>query len=174
MAREALRQLNFDIVLFVPVGEPSHRDSGHVTSADHRCAMVAAAITDEPRFAMSTVDVERRTRTHTIDTLRDLRYAYGAGPDFFFMLGADNLAQVPHWHRGSELMAFGYFVGSSRRGYPLADPGFPPGRLSLLHIPHRDISSSKIRDLVSRGQPIKRLTPRAVERYIRENGLYRG
>src|SRR5215831_17883881 len=125
MAREAAGILNLDVVLFVPVGRPTHRDSTHVTGVGHRCAMVAAAIKEEPRFAISMVDVKRPKPTYTYDTLHDLRDSYGADTDFFFIVGADNLAYIPQWFRGPELMALAHFVGSSRRGYPLTDPGFP-------------------------------------------------
>lgn len=174
MARETTRILNLDVVLFVPVGHPSHRDSAHVTDVSHRCAMVTAAIREEPRFAISMVDIKRPKPTYTYDTLHDLRGTCGADTDFFFIVGADNLANIPQWHRGSELMALANFVGSSRRGYPLADPGFPPDRLTLLKIPYRNVSSTMIRDRVAHGQSITRLTPRAVARYISQHGLYRG
>lgn len=94
--------------------------------------------------------------------------------DLFFIVEADNLTSIPRWHRGSEVMALAHFVGSSRRGYPLADPGFPSGGLSLLKIPHRDISSTMIRQHVAQGRPITRLTPRAVARYVSRHALYRG
>lgn len=173
MAREAARILDLDVVLFVPVGQPAHRDSALVTDAGHRCAMVTAAIKEEPRFAISMVDVKRPKPTYTYDTLHDLRDSYGVDTDFFFIVGADNLAYIPQWYRGSELTALAHFVGSSRRGYPLADPGFPSGQLTLLTIPHRNISSTRIREHVARGRPITRLTPKAVARYISQHGLYR-
>jgi nicotinate-nucleotide adenylyltransferase len=173
MAREAAHKLNLDVVLFVPVGEPSHRDRMHVTRASHRCTMAAAAIRGEHRFAISTVDIERPKRTYTFDTLHDLREAHGPETDFFLIVGADNLVHIPQWYRGSELMVLAHFVGSSRRGYPLVDPGFPQGRLTLLTIPHRNISSTRIRELVAHGESIAGLTPSAVARYIRQQGLYR-
>lgn len=173
MAREAAHKLSLDVVLFVPVGEPSHRGRTRITSARHRCAMVAAAIRGEHRFAISMVDIQRAKRTYTFDTLHDLRDAYGPEIDFFLIVGADNLVHIPQWYRGSELMVLAHFVGSSRRGYPLIDPGFPPGRLTLLTIPHRNISSTRIRELVAHGESIAGLTPSAVARYIRQQGLYR-
>jgi hypothetical protein len=40
--------------------------------------------------------------TYTADTLRDLRAEYDKGAELFFILGADNLAQVLPWHRSRE------------------------------------------------------------------------
>jgi nicotinate-nucleotide adenylyltransferase len=173
MAREAARILDLDTVLFVPAGEPSHRNPAGISSVGHRCAMVSDAIRDEPRFSISMVDAERPRPTYTFDTLHDLRSTYGADIDFFFIVGADNLASIPQWYRGLELMTLAHFVGLSRHGYPLVDPGFPPDQLTLLTIPQHNISSTKIRDHVARGRSIDRLTPRSVARYIRLEGLYR-
>jgi nicotinate-nucleotide adenylyltransferase len=171
-AREALRALDLETILFVPVGDPSHRDPACVTSADHRCAMINAAISGQRRFAISTVDVERPKPTYTFDTLRDLRIIYGADNEFFFIVGGDNLARIPRWYRSRELMTLAHFVGLSRPGYPLTDPGFPQGQLTLLTIRQQGISGTKIRDRVTQGRSITRLVPRTVERYIAEHSLY--
>jgi nicotinate-nucleotide adenylyltransferase len=173
MAREASRALALDSVLFVPVGIPSHRDPALVSPALDRCAMVALALTAEHRFALSTVDADRPRPTYTIDTLRDLRGRFGSSADLFVIIGADNLIGLPGWRESAELFRLADFVGSSRRGYPLVDPGLPPGRLTLLRIRHLDISGTRIRNLVRSGRSISDLTPRPVARYIEERRLYR-
>lgn len=173
MAREAARVVGLDRVLFLPAGRPSHREPSQVTSPGHRCTMVRIAITEECRFALSTVDVERPGETYTIDSLLDLRAEYGSRARLYFILGGDNLERLLLWQRSSELVWLAHFVGWWRQGYPLADPGLPPGRLTLLRAPHPAISASRIRERVRRGQPIAHLTPPAVAQYIHRQGLYR-
>jgi nicotinate-nucleotide adenylyltransferase len=173
MAREASRALALDSVLFIPVGIPSHRDPALVSPASDRCAMVALALTTHRRFALSMVDADRRRPTYTIDTLRDLRDGVGSATDLFVIVGADNLLGLPEWRESAELFRLAEFVGSSRRGYPLVDPGLPPGRLTLLRIRHLDISGTKIRNLVRAGRSVSHLTPGPVARYIEERRLYR-
>lgn len=172
MAREAVRVFNLDRLLFVPVGEPAHRPGANLTPTADRCAMVARAVAEEQRFELSTVDVDRPTRTYSVDTLHDLRVVHGSNADLFFVMGADNLAGALCWHRSEELLLLAHFIASSRRGHPLVDPGFPRGSLSLLRIPRLDISSTQIRALVQSGQSVRHLTPECVAGYINDRGLY--
>jgi nicotinate (nicotinamide) nucleotide adenylyltransferase len=173
IAGEVLRVMEFDRILFVPVGASSHRDPACVTPARDRCAMIAAAIRDEPGFALCRVDVARPRRTYTVDTVADLRAQHGPDTELFLIVGADTLSQVPTWRRGAELMRTTRFVGVSRVGYRLADPGFPPGGLTLVHVPPLRSSASSIRSRVARGLPLDDLVPDEVRQYINDHSLYR-
>lgn len=173
MARQAVRSLALDTALFVPTGTPSHRDPARVSSAADRCEMAGLAIAGERQFTLSTVDVERPRPTYTIDTLRDLRADFGWRARLFLIIGADNLATLLHWREGGELPRLAHIVGSSRRGNPLADPGLPPGSLTLLRFHDLDISATNIRRIARDGRSVRDLTPDPVARYVRDHGLYR-
>jgi nicotinate-nucleotide adenylyltransferase len=172
MARHATRALSLDTVLFVPTGTPSHRDPAGVSAASDRCAMVRLAVSDERRFALSTVDATRLRPTYTVDTLRDLREDIGARAELFLIIGADNLATLPRWRESTELPRLAHIVGSPRRGHRLTDPGLPAGRLTLLRLRHEDISATEIRRCVRDGRAVHHLTPEPVAWYVREHALY--
>jgi nicotinate-nucleotide adenylyltransferase len=108
-----------------------------------------------------------------VDTLSRLRKACGPEVDLFFILGADALAQIFTWRDASKLFTFAHFVGCSRVGYRLADPGIPSGGVSLVEIAGLPISSSLIRRRVRAGQSIRYLVPDGVAQYISQHGLYR-
>ena len=173
IAREVLGAAAADIVLVVPTGTSSYRGHDAVTAPHHRCAMVAAAIREEGRLHLCRVDVDRPGPTHTIDTMAHLRSRYGSEHQLFFVVGADNLPKIPTWHRGPELMRTTSFLAVSRVGYPLVDPGFPPGRLSVFDVPPERFSATAIRWKVAHGIPIDDLVPERVARYIAEHDLYR-
>lgn len=173
VARVAAWVLRLDRVLFVPVGEPSHRDATALSPSHHRCAMVECAIADDDRFEVSTVDVDRSRPTYTIDTLDDLATVLPSAAAVHLLVGADNLADLRSWHRSDELVHRTHVVGASRWGHPLANPGLPLDRLTLLAVPHGNMSGTRIRGRVADGLPIRHLVPPAVARYIDRHALYR-
>ncbi|MDF3044066.1 MAG: nicotinic acid mononucleotide adenylyltransferase [Ornithinibacter sp.] len=172
IARAVRRESRLDRVLFVPTGASSHRGAHEAADPVHRAAMISAACSEEPQFALCLVDVERSRPTYTIDTLTDLRRQFGPREELILVLGADNLAAIPTWHRGPELMASAHCIAVSRPGHQLVDPGFPSGRLSLVHVPPLRFSATTVRRRAALGMPIGALVPMAVERYIVEHDLY--
>jgi len=72
IADQALVQLQLDEVWFMPVGQPPHKVSNHITPIHHRVAMVNLAIADHQGFRLSLVDVERPAPHYSSDYAGDL------------------------------------------------------------------------------------------------------
>ena len=106
--------------------------------------------------------------------LKDLRHASGEGTELFFITGADALAQIFSWRNAEELFALAHFIGCTRPGHTLSDPGFPDGGVSLVEVPALAISSTDIRRRQHGGEPVWYLVPDGVVQYISKRGLYRG
>ena len=171
-ASEVASRFDLDEVVFVPTGEPWQKPDRAVTPAEHRYLMTVIATASNPRFWVSRVDVERSGPTYTIDTLRDLRAQFGAQVEFFFITGADALAQILSWKDADELFGLAHFVGVTRPGHPLSGDGLPVDRVSLLEIPALAISSTDCRARVSEGNPVWYLVPDGVVQYIAKHRLY--
>jgi nicotinate-nucleotide adenylyltransferase len=135
--------------------------------------MTVIATASDPRFSVSRVDVDRAGPTYTLDTLRDLRAAYPGAGELYFITGADALAQLLTWRDVDALFALAHFVGVTRPGHTLADPGLPRGEVSLIEVPALAISSTDVRERVASGRPIDYLVPEGVARYVSKRGLYR-
>src|SRR6059036_3486561 len=101
-AEEALAQFALDEVVFVPTGQPWQKADREVSAAEDRYLMTVIATASNPRFSVSRIDIERPGLTYTIDTLHDLRAEHGPDVDFFFITGADALAQILSWHDAEE------------------------------------------------------------------------
>jgi nicotinate-nucleotide adenylyltransferase len=172
-ASEVAERFTLDEVVFVPTGEPWQKSEREVSPAEDRYLMTVIATASNPRFSVSRVDIDRVGPTYTIDTLNDLRKEYGAGTELFFITGADALAQILGWHRVDELFALAHFVGVTRPGHHLADPGFPQGAVSLVEVPALAISSTDCRARVMAGEPVWYLVPDGVVQYIAKRRLYR-
>ena len=136
--------------------------------------MTVIATASNPRFSVSRVDIDRDGPTYTIDTLRDLR-ARRPEDEFYFITGADALAQILTWRDHGEMFELARFVGCTRPGHRLdaeALAGLPADRLQLVEIPALAISSTDCRERVARGEPVWYLVPDGVVQYIGKHGLY--
>jgi nicotinate-nucleotide adenylyltransferase len=171
-ASEVAHLFQLDEVVFVPTGQPWQKESRTVSPAEDRYLMTVIATAANPQFSISRVDIERPGKTYTIDTLRELREIYGPRIDFFFITGADALAQMLSWRDMDELFTMAHFIGCTRPGHQLSDPGLPEGRVSLVEVPALSISSTECRDRVRAGEPIWYLVPDGIVQYIGKRRLY--
>jgi nicotinate-nucleotide adenylyltransferase len=172
-ASEVAHLFSLDEVVFVPTGQPWLKSEQNVTAAEDRYLMTVIATASNPRFSVSRVDIERSGPTYTIDTLRDVREIYPPHTELFFITGADALAQMLRWRNMDDLFTLAHFIGCTRPGHQLADPGLPNGRVSLVEVPALAISSTECRERVRSGEPIWYLVPDGIVQYINKRGLYR-
>ncbi len=176
-ASEAADQFDLDWVVFTPTGQAWHKESADRAAAELRYLMTVVATAADPRFDVSRVDIDREGPTYTVDTLRDLREDFarehpGDIAEWFFITGADALADILGWRDPDRITSVAHLVGVTRPGHVLADPGLPSSQVSLLEIPALAISSTDIRARVRNGQPITYLVPEGVAHLIAKHGLY--
>lgn len=171
-ASEVAHLFQLDEVVFVPTGQPWQKSEQRVSPAEDRYLMTVIATASNPQFSVSRMDIDRGGDTYTMDTLRDIR-AEHPDADLFFITGADALSQIFSWKHAKELFQQAHFIGVTRPGHTLIDPGFPEGGVSLVEIPALAISSTDCRQRVAKGEPVWYLVPDGVVRYIDKRRLYR-
>ena len=199
IAEAVLERLNLDKVLFVPANLPPHKNEKGIIDVQHRVAMVRLAIAGNPKFELSTIEVERKGVSYTIDTLREMERVYGKGAELFFITGIDAFLDIKTWKEADTLISDYSFVVIPRTSFNYMDlkkvsmlnlserelsaigkgaarllelPMSGKGRLYLLNIPAVDISSKDIRNRIMSGEKFKYLLPESVELYIIKNKLY--
>ncbi len=161
-AREALR---LDRVLFIPAGRPPHKPARGLLPGGARMALVRCAIRGQAAFAASDMELRRRGRSYTIDTVRALRRRFPQAT-LFLLLGAD-LLEVP-WRAWEELQRLCTVAVAARSGGRIVRRA----GLVTLPMPVVAISSSDIRQRLATHRSIRYLVPEAVERAIRRHGWY--
>jgi len=179
VAEEVAAQLSLSTVIFVPAGQPWLKADWPVTPAEQRLQMLRLALADKPDFKISNLEIERAGPSYSVDTMAELREQVGSDDELFFILGRDNLGQLPQWHEPSRLIEMCYLVAVNRPGSPrpklksleTSIPGISR-RVMLLDSPEVDISASAIRERVAGGLSVRHLVPEPVNRYIKGNGLY--
>jgi len=175
LAQAALRELALDEVQLVPASAPWQRSPLAATSAQ-RLAMLELAISGTAKLSINPIEIERGGKTYTVDTLRQLP----AGPEYVWILGADQLANFCTWHQWREIAALARIAVARRPG---ADAAPPPdlkalldaSRRPLLQIPFppMPVSASEIRKRLAEGASVEGLLLPAVAQYIERHGLYR-
>jgi nicotinate-nucleotide adenylyltransferase len=176
-AQEALAQLELDRVLFVPFGQPPHRELEDDPGADARFEMVELAVADDERFEASRIEIDREGPSYTADTLAQL-HEESPDDELFVILGGDQASSLPTWHepeRVLELATLGVF---ERVNWGRNAIGIKIGRLRgadlvrYLDMPAIHVSSTLVRRRVREGAPIRYLVPGSVVDYIVANDLY--
>lgn len=173
-ASEVQAWFGLDEVIFVPTGQPWQKSDRVVSPAEDRYLMTVIATASNPRFSVSRVDIDRGGATYTVDTLADLR-ANEPDADFFFITGADALAQILTWRDAREVFELAHLVGCTRPGIRIDQElvdGLPHDRLTIIEIPALAISSTECRDRAQAGEPVWYLVPDGVVQYIAKRGLY--
>lgn len=174
LARAALEQLALDQLRWVPAGMPWQKQRQLASAADRR-AMVALAITGEPRFALEDGELRRHGPSYTVDTVVELQADEHA--DWFLVIGQDQYANLHTWHRWHDLIGRVTLAVASRGGTPpTASDALAavPHRVAALDLPRLDISASEIRCCIAAGREYAHMVPADVARYIEQHHLYRG
>ncbi len=177
LASGARDAIGADEAWLVPAHTPALRDEP-VAPAHLRLAMLETAVRSTPGVAVLDVELRRRGRSYTIDTLEALREKY---PDRepWWVVGADAARRIHEWHRSDELLATICLVVVQRAGSPpFAEAqaralGLDLGRTVVLQLTPPPVSASEVRSRVAQGKPITGLVPAAVADIIAASGLYR-
>ena len=195
LAEEALDALNLGAVRWVPAGQPALRASPRV-GAEERLNMVRLAISDNPSFELDSSEVDAEQTSYTVPTLERLRRpeCVGAQRPLVLLLGADAFAGLGNWHRWLSLFDLAHIAVAHRPGFPIdadrlpaplaeifrqrfcAEPALlnaaPAGRIVSFAMTPLDISATKIRTLLSKGQSARYLMPDAVIDFIQKHNFY--
>lgn len=178
LAEAARRSLDLDRVVFVPAGDPWRKRDRRVTPAADRLEMVRAAVAHLDWAEVSAIEVEHEGPSYTGETLAAL---VRPGEAWWFILGADALADMPHWVEPQRIIALARLAVARRPDAPgpllssevrRALPGVE-GRADFVVMPPMEVSATEIRRRVAAGEDTDELVPHVVREVIERLGLYR-
>jgi nicotinate-nucleotide adenylyltransferase len=164
LARDAMELLNLDRVIFIPAAISPHKLASTPAPAQLRRDMVAAAIADDPAFAVDDLELHRSGPSFTIDTVEEMESRH-AGAELFYFIGYDNIAELHTWRRIDELRQKVQLIVFDRHENAVAHP-HPSLRRRI------DISATEIRQRVAQRQSIRYLVPEPVRAIIQQHHLY--
>ena len=163
MADQVQNQLGLDKVYLMPTYLPPHVDEKKTISSEHRLAMLELAVADNPCLDIEPIELIRKGKSYTYDTMKALKEA-NPDTDYYFIIGGDMVEYLPKWHRIDDLLHLVQFVGIRRPNYP-TESTYP---IIWVDVPQMAISSTLIRQKVKSGCSIRYLLPENVINYIQE------
>lgn len=167
IGEQVAHQLQLDEIRFMPNALPPHVDTKITIDPLDRAAMVQAAVQDNHLFTLELLEIQRGGKSYTYDSIVDLR-SQNPDTEFYFIIGGDEVAYLPTWHRIEELIDLVHFVGVNRPGIKQEEP-YP---VIWVDIPQLEISSTMIRQRVAKHASIRYMVPDMVAAYIFKKGLY--
>jgi nicotinate-nucleotide adenylyltransferase len=170
-AKLAQDYFQLEKVLFIPAGTPPHKRAPFA-GPRQRLAMLELGIGKTPGFEIWKGELARNGWSYTVDTLRELRKRHPHAP-FHFIIGSDNLREIPRWHKFRELLKLATFCVAHRPGYSMdIPPELASFQLKPFPGPEWKLSSTMVREYLANGYSCDFLLPPKVLAYIKRHRLY--
>lgn len=189
VARSLVKLFKLDRFIFLPAFHAPHKPDRQPTSEFHRFTMLCLATENDADISVSTLELDKREKRFTIDTLKELKELH-AEDDIFFVMGADSWTDIRTWRDWESVLLSSNHIVVSRPGYEIkTDHVTEAVRERIVdrteqtnHTVHRiyfvdaveyDTSATELRDDLSDGVLDRESDiPATVAKYIEKYDLY--
>lgn len=177
LAEHLLNQADIEKILFLPAS--NHYPKPGLLSASLRVDMLRSLLSLNKGFGLSLVEVNAERLLNTVESMRRLKKEYPES-QLYFLMGSDNLLELPKWDQGEDLLAEFHLYIMGRNGVDVVNTisADPLLKRYAFHL-HYDssfkelpISSTEIRRCCREGKPITHLVSPTVGEYIKTRSLY--
>ena len=170
VAQAVYEELGLTRLFFIPAAQSPFKPENHPLPAPERLRLLRLALAGKIHCEVDDQEIKRGGISFTVDTLRDYARRFPQA-ELFYLVGADNVPQLPQWRAAGELARLAEFVAIPRPGQATADFPAPFRGRTFTGFPF-GVSSSQIRARVKAGLPIDHLVPPPVAEAIRNYRLY--
>lgn len=180
LGETAREQFGLDRVIYIPNNLAHLPNRTEVTSGDIRYQMVKMAITDNPYFTCSRIEIDKPEGTYTYNTIQELKLMY-PGDELYLILGGDSVIGIDTWYNAKELLTSCTILAAVREDDDIAaldkkrkDMAKIYGAdIQILKFNRIDISATEIRNRVRTGRSIRYMLPDEVIEFLCIKGLYK-
>ena len=181
LALQMKEEADLDKILVVPTFVPPHKAVLSLASGEDRLEMCRLLFDDEV-FSVSDIELQRRGKSYSFDTLTELKKRY---PDdkLFMIVGSDMLLSFHEWYRYRDILKLVTLCAASRDGkegvkklceYAMNTLGLDAdkGEIIISVLPPVELSSTQIRQLITQEKSAEKYLGKDVSDYIKKRGLY--
>lgn len=180
IAYEAKTTLGLDKIIFMPSGNPPHKQQKKVTNSCMRYEMVKKAIDGYEKFEVSDYEIKKIEKSYTYETLEYLKDNY-KDSEIYFITGGDCLIELHNWKNVWHILKLCKFVVFNRPGYTkeqfLEEKNKIEKKYSteIIYLPllALEISSTMIRERIKNRLSVEFFVPSKVNDFIMSNNLYK-
>lgn len=162
-----LDNLNLDKIIIIPVGIPSHKDN-NLALENLRLAMCELAFDKFPKVEVSDIEIRDNKVSYTIDTLKKIQNIYGKENEYFEIVGDDCIENFHKWKDYKNILKLSKLIVYKRGVFHKKDK-------NIIYLDNDicQISSTEIRDKITKGESINNFLPPQVLKIIQDNNLYK-
>lgn len=171
LAEQAKELLRLDKVIFIPTFlAPHKKHASDIVDAGHRLKMLRLAIRGNPHFELSSIELDRKGISYSIETLRVLRSMYNKAK-LFLLVGADE--RIDTWREAKYIPDLCDIVIANRPYEKNVKYYKTDIRHMEIEITNIGVSSSLIRRYLRKSKSVRYLLSDKVYSYIIQKKLYR-
>ena len=161
-----------DKVIFIPTG--NRYGKKELEEASHRFNMLKIVCKKYENIEVSDYEIKQQL-VYTYQTL-DYFKSLSNNSEFYFIVGADNLAELKDWKNYNYLISNYRFIVINREGESLEEllkeHNYHPN-IVVTDVAMNNISSTKIRKMIKENDKlVKNYIDKDVLEYIKQNKLY--
>ncbi len=201
-AVEIQEGFGLDAVYLIPAAVPPHKPRQDIAPPEDRLEMLRQATEELPELRVSDIELKRQGPSYTIDTICAFREKLPPKVWVYLIMGIDAFLEINTWKSYEDLLHIvpsivinrpaadgriqpslenaietlmrsgalaGYECSLSTPCYTHCDKQ----PIFTFNVTPMEISSTRIRELVKKGQRIDYLVPPRVQAYIQAKGLYK-
>ena len=148
LANELIQEQKLDKVVFVPVSDFYIKKD--LVEFKHRYSMLKFAIEGFNNLYIDDIENTVNKRLYAIDIFKIIEEKY-KNNDIYFIMGSDNYSKIEKWKEYDLLKKYNYII---------------------LKRNEKDISSTKIRNMIKENKLVENILNKKVYEYIKNNRLY--
>lgn len=178
IAQEAMEYKNLDKVIFIPNGNPPHKNLEKRTDKKIRFYMVKKAILDNEDFFIEDYEIKKDTPSYSLDTIKYIKDKYD-NANIFFIMGEDSLLNIETWYEYDKFLNMVTILVAQRnkknnskldeKVKNLQNIGY---NIDIIPSKYLDISATNIRKKIKLGENPRYYLTEDVYRFIIKEGLY--
>lgn len=158
VAQTVKKKLNLDQIWLLPTANHPFKEKNFVLPFQKRFELIKKAISNHPNLVVRDDDFTDKGFNYTDNLLQKL-YRNFPEHDFYFIIGEDNVQELPKWHNFEWLLEHVKFIVVNRPNSSTIQKYDYAGEFIFLEMHPIPISSSEIRKKICQNQAIDKDVP---------------